>query len=1766
MKTFNLFKTILLAVVMMVGSMSVWGQNVPNTIAVGTPYSQNFNHIGTSAFASLPSGWKMCVLAGRVTNRAYDDIALGTTTSQSSTYSTAIGTSATNGMYNFGVSSTNRAIGGLSAGSGNTINMYLKLENTGTSEISDFTISYDVLKFRNGQQNYSIKFYYSTTGAANTWIEVPGFIASFPADGNNNGTTNPPIGTVQILDKTLSQSLAAGSSIYFMWHYCVTTGSTYTNGQALGIDNIVITGNAAQPSCTSPTFGSSSSTVNSGTSATLENEGFSSLGGCTITEYGFVWDTATNPTTDNNKVPAGTSYIALNNSFDKEVSGLTCGTDYYYRAYAITLSGATVYATTSNTFKTTACPTYNITLDAGTGNVNPTSFANVTGSIMLPTATPCAGWTFSGWKAGSAQGETTTAPTLIPAGSYTPMGDINDINLYAVYEKAEIGGGTAWERVTSLSDITAGTYVILNGPFYLPNVAATNGTTSSVNQINISTKSVSVSGNYLNGTVAADMQWNFSGTNTNAMTVRSAANNYYLYTTNSNTGLRVNTTSDTWAFDTYSTGFSMRSASNGRYCAVYTAGNDWRSYDTRNASNYQTNNGSLDIYKKTEGNIIIYNSNPICFKNKITLIAEAGEIDNGINSGDELEESISGDGITLPSVDFCEESQWEFAGWTTVNDVSLITSENVYPVNTVYHPQTTDEDVLYAVFGRTIGTAGTYKFINSISSLEEGKKYLLVSTAVNDGRLMAMTSTNAAGLSNSLSAVLIASDASSLPSHLTPGASGATLFTLEKRNESTHCWAFRDGTSYVATTNTTVSNQLGMSSTLNNQWAEFSINFSSDMAIIKANKSSNNLISYYGNPDDISGSYVPRFSCYNLSSASKRVYLYKEDFATVYHFSPTCASCPNPTIVFDSNLPSTVIVGNPPFNIVATADIGGVITYSSSNPESASIDETSGEITINEPGNITITATWNKGDECEVSSSYSFTVLKGNRTYVLVTSIDDLKEDGNYLIVGRRPTGYTVSNFGEYSPGGYYALSLQQETNNRRGSYLPDVANTEAVPQRINAEKASYEYDLRPFEIKLEKNANEQWELYDAINNTYLGPFKGTNANNYNYLYAGASNRVSNPAYEISFSPTDSTATILCVNDERNTDTGGDGNGRNYIMINQGGSGSLPLFSSYLSNVGTTTARPVYIYRYVDMREFWLPESGNEFVSFAEEMWRVKFEDSYDGLKDSENWAKTGEGENDYLLVSIPQNNNRVERIKISGNATTGNNPVASYMTKTLEIDETGMLNVTSGRVHASEKAVMYSTDNKTAQLKSTNGTLSARELHVKKPFRNAAWYHVSFPFDVMDIAYIKDINSPVNLNNHTLTLNPNTNLAGRGIWASFYNGEKRARANGNPEHFSREHSMNWEMEQTGIVLSDTRGATLLKANKGYEFGQNYGFESNDTLILISQSPAPASAWTIGQQSYNVEYNHSDFYHCGWNLIGNPHTFNYDIFNSNYMTYSYDEPYNNYDVEIEKLQPFQAFFIQLFEDESEKQSVLFEHNHANMLRSRSISSPYEQIKLSITKDNLFYDYFNLRIGDYRATTIFDYNIDAHKILSSTAPQLYSKYYGIDYAINSIPNGRGSIPLAYKAPSAGNYTISFDVNKSSQNIARLLLLDKEQGNLITDLLVTPSYEFTATAQTNTTRFELLFELLGNDDNPTDITPLATTSDEIIIITTADKQLILRGLDALSTVTLYDITGKMMNTFTKVNNDQPIWLSNLMTGVYIVKIENESQTKTAKIIIK
>lgn len=256
--------------------------------------------------------------------------------------------------------------------------------------------------------------------------------------------------------------------------------------------------------------------------------------------------------------------------------------------------------------------TYYLDITGDTPVVNPsddnfvskTATLNVTDGIVAPDATGSFYLATRAFTAPegeqltltvTANGETVEKVATLSKETTFAAGKINklNVNVAAAAEQA-----STWEKVTSLADITAGEYIIANGDYFLP--TTTTGSDNAPVPYTLESQGISFVADSFTGIVPDIAKWTFTGTNT-AMTITNSGGDY-LYGINANNGIRVSTTSDiTWAFEVYNDGFAMKN-SNGRYCAIYVNDSnepqDWRSYTSKNHSNYQINDGILYLYKK----------------------------------------------------------------------------------------------------------------------------------------------------------------------------------------------------------------------------------------------------------------------------------------------------------------------------------------------------------------------------------------------------------------------------------------------------------------------------------------------------------------------------------------------------------------------------------------------------------------------------------------------------------------------------------------------------------------------------------------------------------------------------------------------------------------------------------------------------------------------------------------------------------------------------------------------------------------------------------------------------------------------------------------------------------------------------------------------------------------------------------------------------------------------------------------------------------------
>ena len=312
-----------------------------------------------------------------------------------------------------------------------------------------------------------------------------------------------------------------------------------------------------------------------------------------------------------------------NNYGTVSVSGTTItaspktGYTYANPAYTVTY-GTAIVTQNRNTFTvspSTNCtvrinfeakPKYTVTLKDDDSELTQSTAG---GSVDLPSREGCDGYTFAGWTNTWTEDQTTwttTAPTIIPDGSYTPTANEN---LYPVYTKT-VGGGSTEYVLTDISTIVPGDVFILADA---NNYALTNNNeTSSA----VGVKSITVSNDKVTSTVDATIKWQLTGNDTDGYTFypgSGTATWLYCNTTansGSNNNMRVGT-GNRKLFVVNKNGYLV---TNDTYTARYLSRYDENSTpkDFRGYVNTNTNPVKPKLYKETSGSTTSYISVPEC--------------------------------------------------------------------------------------------------------------------------------------------------------------------------------------------------------------------------------------------------------------------------------------------------------------------------------------------------------------------------------------------------------------------------------------------------------------------------------------------------------------------------------------------------------------------------------------------------------------------------------------------------------------------------------------------------------------------------------------------------------------------------------------------------------------------------------------------------------------------------------------------------------------------------------------------------------------------------------------------------------------------------------------------------------------------------------------------------------------------------------------------------------------------------------------------------
>ena len=205
--------------------------------------AETFDVMGDETTATLPQAWRIdrILTAPRTVGR-FDQA------DDQTMYSGGVNlaSNAKNGTWNFGDNAgDDRALGGISTGvAGGTrcVNVYAHLLNTGKKDIENVNVSYNVEKYRKGNNSagFAVQLYYSIDGR--NWTSAGNdFYTFFAPDSETAGYENVPGETVPV-SAVLPAPISRGCDLYLAWNISVASGDAAQGAMALAIDDFSISG------------------------------------------------------------------------------------------------------------------------------------------------------------------------------------------------------------------------------------------------------------------------------------------------------------------------------------------------------------------------------------------------------------------------------------------------------------------------------------------------------------------------------------------------------------------------------------------------------------------------------------------------------------------------------------------------------------------------------------------------------------------------------------------------------------------------------------------------------------------------------------------------------------------------------------------------------------------------------------------------------------------------------------------------------------------------------------------------------------------------------------------------------------------------------------------------------------------------------------------------------------------------------------------------------------------------------------------------------------------------------------------------------------------------------------------------------------------------------------------------------------------------------------------------------------------------------------
>ncbi|MCX6304745.1 MAG: T9SS type A sorting domain-containing protein [Bacteroidetes bacterium] len=341
---------------------------------------------------------------------------------------------------------------------------------------------------------------------------------------------------------------------------------------------------------------------------------------------------------------------------------------------------------------------------------------------------------------------------------------------------------------------------------------------------------------------------------------------------------------------------------------------------------------------------------------------------------------------------------------------------------------------------------------------------------------------------------------------------------------------------------------------------------------------------------------------------------------------------------------------------------------------------------------------------------------------------------------------------------------------------------------------------------------------------------------------------------------------------------------------------------------------------------------------------------------------------------------------------------------------------------------------------------------------------------------------------------------------------------------------------------------------------------------LAKLAPNGIVTFTGSHLNNNASYSPAVAYSgasYGWNLLGNPYpcAISWALIgktNVNGAVYTWNAATGNYFSYASGVGTLtggiipaeQAFFVQANAASPSVTIPAAARLHSDiLLYKNSIENLLTlKVKGSEASEDIAFIHFRPE-----ATAGFDQEYDAYKMFGmEDAPQLYSITPSENLTINSLPDvtSRPTVAMGLKVGLSGTYTLTASDLGTFAAGSDIFLEDVLTSN-VQNLNSNPVYTFSAAPGDVTHRFNIHFAPVGVSDHKTSGVKIYSNESTVYVNIPADMKGNIVVYNMLGTeITRTTIQAYSLN---KINLNVP-------TGIYLVKVDGDSNTNAGKVFIK